>query len=103
MLLAAISFVANSFAAISRDPCRILRHSRERGNPVPNTPSFPRTRESSVFASTPLGPRVRGDDEATVGLSPRTRESSVFASTPLGPRVRGDDEATVGLSRFAQG
>jgi len=25
--------------------------------------SFPRTRESSVFAQTSLGPRVRGDDE----------------------------------------
>jgi len=30
---------------------------------IQETPSFPRKREPSVFHCTPLGPRLRGDDD----------------------------------------
>ena len=45
------------------DPAAFDRHQCALPKCTAYTPSFPRRREPSVFRHTPLGPRLRGDDE----------------------------------------
>ena len=48
---------------VPADPAAFDRHQCALPKCTAYTPTFPRRREPSVFRHTPLGPRLRGDDE----------------------------------------